>query len=213
MLSDVTEKVKGFLLKPSETFKATKKESLGTAFQYYTFLLIIFSVLYAIVSSAVGLSAFNEFLSQLGSTGLIGGYSAIALQAFTGFVAALSLLMAYILFLILLLGVFLDGFFYHVFVLLFGGTKGVAQTIKTVMYASTPFFILGWIPYVSIIGAVWAWILLIIGIKENQEMALSHAILVVVIPLLLILILALIAAAVMGTFLTAFMSILPGRLY
>jgi hypothetical protein len=78
------------------------------------------------------------------------------------------------------------------------------------MYASTPFFILGWIPYISIIGAVWAWILLIIGVKENHEMVLGHAILVVVIPLVLMLIFAVMAAAVVGTFLGALMNILPG---
>jgi len=213
MLADVTEKVKGFLLKPSETFQATRKESLGTAFQYYTFLLIIFSVLYAIVSVAVGVAFFNDYVNQIAATGLLGSIGANILQAFGAFVATLSLFMSYFLFLILLFGVFLDGFFYHVFVVLFGGTKGVVQTIKTVMYASTPFFILGWIPYVSIIGAVWAWILLIIGIKENHEMVLGHAILVVVIPLVLMLIFAVLAAAVVGTFLGALMSILPGGPY
>lgn len=210
MLSHIGEKVKGFLLKPSETFQATRTESLSSAFQYYVILLIIFSILYAIVSVAVGVAFFNDYVNQIAATGLLGSIGANIMTVFTGFVATLSLFMAYFLFLILLFGVFLDGFFYHVFVILFGGTKGVVQTIKTVMYASTPFFILGWIPYISIIGAVWAWILLIIGIKENHEMVLGHAILVVVIPLVLMLILAVLAAAVVGTFLGALMSILPG---
>jgi hypothetical protein len=210
MLSHIGEKAKGFLMKPSATFQATRSESLTSAFQYYVILLIVFSILYAIVSVVVGVAFFNNYVDQIAATGLLGSIGANIMTVFAGFVATLSLFMAYLLFLILLFGVFLDGFFYHVFVILFGGTKGVVQTVKTVMYASTPFFILGWIPYISIIGVVWAWILLIIGIKENHEMVLGHAILVVVIPLVLVLILAVMAAAVVGTFLGALMSILPG---
>ncbi|MBP1927594.1 hypothetical protein J2741_000141 [Methanolinea mesophila] len=213
MLSHVAEKVKGFLLKPAATFQATRSESLTSAFQYYVVLLVIFSILNAIVSITVGVVFFTDYVNQIAATGLLGTIGANVLSVFTGFVATLSLFMAYFLFLILLFGVFLDGFFYHVFVLLFGGTKGVVQTIKTVMYASTPFFILGWIPYISIIGVIWAWILLILGIKENHEMVLGHAILAVVVPLVLVLIFVVLGIAVVGTFMAALMSLVPGGPY
>jgi hypothetical protein len=206
----VAEKVKGFLLKPSATFQATRTESLTSAFQYYVILLAIFSILYSIVSTALGVAFFTHYVNQLASTGLLGSYAAGVLEAFTPFVAALSIFWAYFLFIVMLFGIFLDGFFYHVFVILFGGEKGLAQTIKTVMYAWTPFFILGWIPYISIIGLIWAWILIIVGVKENQEMVLGHAILVVVIPLVLCFILVVAAIGVLGSFLVALASILPG---
>jgi hypothetical protein len=163
------EKVKGFFLKPSATFQATRAESLSTAFQYYVVLLIIFSVLLFIVI-AVASTAIPAITSGLLPM---------------GFGAELSLYLVFSLFVIQLYGIFLSGLLYHVFVILFGGTQGVVQTIKTVMYASTPHFILGWIPIISIVGAVWTLILIIIGIRENQEMTLGRSILVLIVPLVL----------------------------
>ncbi len=165
----VAEKVKGFFLKPSAMFQATRTESLSSAFQYYVILLIIFSVLLFIVV-AVASTAIPAITSGL-----------LPVR----FGAGLSLFLVFSLFVIQLYGIFLSGLTYHVFVILFGGRQGVVQTIKTVMYASTPHFILGWIPIISIVGAVWTLILIIIGIRENQEMPLGRAVLVLIVPLVL----------------------------
>ncbi|NLZ29923.1 MAG: YIP1 family protein [Methanomicrobiales archaeon] len=163
----VTGKVRGFLLKPSATFQATRKESLSSAFQYYVVLLIIFSILVFIVYTL----AFTSLPAVV--SGLLPA----------GLGAELSVYVVFVLFVLRLYGVFLSGLMYHVFVILFGGTEGVVQTIKTVMYASTPAFVLGWIPIIAIIGDIWALILLIIGLRENQAMPIGRAILVVLIPL------------------------------
>jgi hypothetical protein len=208
-MQHVVEKVKGFLMKPSETFQATKSDSLTSAFQYYVILLIIFSILYAIVSTVIGVAMFNSYINQLASSGLLGSYASGLLQAFAPFVTALTLFWAYFIFLFSLFGIFLDGFMYHVFVILFGGEKGLTQTVKTVMYAWTPFFLLGWIPYVSIIGLIWAWILIIIGVKETQEMVLGKAILVLIVPLILFFILFVAGIGVVVSFLAAMANILP----
>ncbi len=190
----VAKKVKGFFLKPSATFQATRTESLSSAFQYYVILLIIFSVLVFIVY-AVAFTAFPAVISGL-------------LPA--GFGAELSLFLVFSLFVIQLYGIFLSGLTYHVFVILFGGTQGVVQTIKTVMYASTPHFILGWIPIISIVGAVWTLILIIIGIRENQEMPLGRAVLVLIVPLILGLISWGLFALALGLFYRARLRALTG---
>ncbi|HXX54515.1 MAG TPA: YIP1 family protein, partial [Methanoregula sp.] len=57
------------------------------------------------------------------------------------------------------------------------------------MYAATPSLLIGWIPIVNIAVAVWTYVLLIIGIRENQEMSTRRAILVVIAPLVLTLVL------------------------
>jgi hypothetical protein len=90
----------------------------------------------------------------------------------------------------MLFAIFISGFYYHVFVILFGGQKGLTQTVKAVMYASTPALLLGWIPFVSFIGSVWTVILIIIGVRENQEMTTGRAVLVVLVPLVLTVILS-----------------------
>jgi hypothetical protein len=155
------------------------------------------------------MAAFTAMLEQLAASGAISEALAGVLQNFSGFVVAVSLFFVYLLFLLMLFGVFLEGFMYHVFVLLLGGEKGFIATLKTVMYASTPWLLLGWIPYVSAIGALWSLILLILGIKETQEMTLGSALLVILVPLVLVLILVLLGAAVIAALVSGFVEMMP----
>ncbi len=198
MIEPFAKKVKGFLLKPSETFQATRTESLNSAFQYYVILLIIFGVLlFAMIAVSVSVSSYISPVTALG------GSSANLLNDFRPFLTTSVLFLPYFLFVFLLFAVFLGGFEYHVFVLLFGGQKGLVQTLKIVMYAFTPYLLLGWIPLVSIIGGIWTNILIIIGIRENQEMTTGRAILVVVVPIVLSLIFLAGLVAVLGSFIHA----------
>jgi len=201
MYHNIVEKVKGFLLKPTATFQATRSESLTAAYQYYVVLLIIYSILLAIiVAASFGIVYFSTAASALGGAG------SQIMKAFAPFLVSYVLFLPYLVFFVMLFGIFLSGLCYHVFVILFGGQKGVVQTMKTVMYAGTPFFIIGWIPVVSIIGLIWSWILLIIGIRENQEISTGMAILVFIVPVILSLILVLGLFAVIGSLIGALMS-------
>lgn len=203
MHQKIVEKVKGFLLKPQETFQATKAETLSAAYQYYVVLLILYSILLAIVISAsLGVMYFSVPTSALGAPG------SQIMKAFTPFIVSYSLFLPYLIFFVMLFGVFISALIYHVFVTLFGGQKGVVQTMKTAMYAATPLFILGWIPVVSIIGLIWSWIVFIIGIRENQELTTGKAVLVFLVPVILSLILVLGMFAVMGAFFGAFANLL-----
>ena len=209
MAPTFADKLKGFLMAPTKAFQDSRADTLSEAFRYYFVLLVIFSILYAIVSAAIGMAAFTAMLEQLAASGAIGEALAGVLQNFSGFVVAVSLFFVYLLFLLLLFGVFFSGFIYHVFVLLLGGEKGYIATLKTIMYASTPWLLLGWIPYVSAIGALWSLILLILGIKETQEMTLGSALLVVLVPLVLVLILVLLGAAVIAALVSGFVEMMP----
>lgn len=191
MSTHIGENVKGFLLHPSATFRATRSETLTSAYQYYVILLILFSVLLAIVVSvSVGVTYWSSPVTTIASSGILGSNGTGIVKAFTAFLVTYILFLPYLLFVFMLFAIFISGFYYHVFVILFGGQKGLTQTVKTVMYASTPAFLLGWIPFVSIIGSVWTVILIIIGVRENQEMTTGRAVLVVVVPLVLTVILS-----------------------
>jgi len=113
-------------------------------------------------------------------------------------VVALNIFALYAFFLLSLVGVFFVGFFWHVFALLFGAKRELRQTIKTTMYASTPFFLLGWIPYIAVIGWLWYLVLLVLGLSEMQEMSTGEAALAVVVPIILVLIGALLWGAVIA---------------
>jgi hypothetical protein len=209
MISKCMDQVKALLMKPSEAFKQSKEKSLGCAYQYFVGLLIIFAILFAIVSVALGVAHFNTIVYQAGMIPWIGKALSSALSHFTGFVAVWKLFAAYALFLILLFGIFLEGFILHVFVLLFGGQKGVVQTLKTTMYAATPALILGWIPYIWIIGLVWAIVLFIIGISETQEISIGRGVAVIIVPIILKLILIGLGAAVIISFIGAMAGLIP----
>ena len=201
--------MKGFLLSPSETFKKTSGKSLGAAYQYYVVLLVIFTILFGIVAVSMGLAAFTSMVDKMGALPIVGGVAASAAANFSGFVIALGVFFVYLLFLFYLLGIFVQGLIMHAFVLLMGGEKGAKQTIKTTMYASTPFLLLGWIPFVSIIAYIWSFVLLIIGLKENHEMELGNAIIVVFIPVVLGIVLIGLGSAVIVAFMSATAALIP----
>ena len=209
MFDELMTGMKGFLMAPSETFKKTSGKSLGAAYQYYAALLVIFTVLFGIVVVSMGLATFTSMVDKMGAVPVVGGVAAGAVANFSGFVIALGVFFVYLVFLICLLGIFVSGLFFHAFVLLLGGEKGFRQTLKTTMYATTPFLLLGWIPFVSIIAYIWYLVLLVIGLKENQDMELGKAVLVVLIPAALIIILIGLWSAVIIAFMNATAALLP----
>lgn len=209
MMEEIIQKAKGFLVNPAESFRKSRSDSVGAAYRYFVVLLVIYTILSAIVAVAVGMYAFNDMIAQLGQTGMLGAALAGALSGLGPFVAAMMIFIVYLFFFIALFGIFLKGLALHVFVLMFGGEKGYRQTLKTAMYATTPFLLLGWIPYVSVIGALWYLILLIIGIRETQEVDLGKALLIVIVPIVLILILALLGGVVIAALIEGILAMIP----
>jgi len=209
MFDNLINEMKGFLMSPSETFKKTNGKSLGAAYQYYVALLVIFTVLYGIVVVSIGLAMYTSMVDTMGAMPIIGGVAAGAAANFSGFVIAMGIFFVYLLFLFYLLGIFVQGLIMHAFVLLMGGEKGATQTVKTTMYASTPFLLFGWIPFVSIIAYIWSFVLLIIGLKENHEMELGNAVIVVFIPVVLGIILIGLGSAVIVAFMSATAALIP----
>jgi hypothetical protein len=209
MLDDLMSEMKGFIMSPSEMFKKTSGKSLSAAYQYYVALLVFFTVLFGIVTVSIGLAAFTSMVEKMAVLPIIGDVAAGAAENFSGFIISLGVFFVYLVFLFYLLGVFVSGLIIHAFVLLMGGTKGARQTIKTTMYASTPFLLLGWIPIVSTISYIWSLVLLVIGIKENHQMETGNAVLVVIIPIVLVIILIALWSAVVVSFMNATAALLP----
>jgi len=209
MFEDLMSEMKGFIMSPSETFKKTSGKSLGAAYQYYAALLVFFTILFGIVVVSIGLAAFTSMVDSMAGMPIIGDVAAGAAENFSGFIISLGAFFVYLVFLFYLLGVFVSGLIIHAFVLLMGGTKGAKQTIKTTMYASTPFLLLGWIPIVSSIAYIWSLVLLVIGIKENHQMETGNAVLVVIIPIVLVIILIALWSAVVVSFMNAAAALLP----
>lgn len=152
---DYLNKALGFLREPTKSFKKEQKTKLGEALKYYLVLGIFLSVLNAIVASTV--------------TG-------------TPILFVITLIMTYIG---LVIGAFISGIILHVFAYLFGARKGFEQTLKTVLYSSTPSLLLGWIPFVGAIFGIWNLVLQVLGLKTYHNLTTGRAILTVLVPILI----------------------------
>ncbi len=168
------QQVKDFLLTPSKAFGAVKGVNLGRAFRYFLPLLLIYSVLLAILTAAaVGLmgSIFGTFFA-----GPIGGLAGgLVLGPLAALIVLVTVLIGGII------GVFIGGIWLHIWVYIFGGRKGIEQTIKVCMYAFTPTALIGWIPFINIIGGIWTLILSIIGVRDLHSITTGRAVAAVII--------------------------------
>jgi len=186
-MTGIVEKIKGFLFSPSETFDASKEDTLGDAFKYYIILLLIPALLSAVIA-AVALSLFAGFFGRM-----LPGFMP-ALLALAGAGAAVAFIAVFIYMLIAgAIGVLIGGLWLHIWVYLVGGRKGLTQTFKALMYGATPSLLLGWIPVIGFLAAIWALIVEIIGIRQLHEIstgkAVAAVILAIIIPLIVLLVL------------------------
>ncbi|MEI7432846.1 MAG: YIP1 family protein [Methanomicrobiales archaeon] len=177
MLNDFMEKVRGFILKPVETFQECKEDSLGNALTYYIILVIINAILSTLVLFA-GISTLSMYEKIPGMEGI---FPAVL---FVGIIVGG------------IIGVFICGAWLHIFVWLLGGRKGYEKTLKAIMYGSTPGLLISWIPIIGIIGALWTLILEILGIQELQEMSTGRAAAAVILAVVVFVIIIIVVALV-----------------
>ncbi len=184
---DFTEKVKGFLFEPSKTFDAIKGENLSEAIKYYAVIVAVYSAIFAVLLAFAG----TIFGSMMGgrNLGMLMGAG----------VGAGGAIIFFVMFMILaIVSAFIGGAIFHIFVYIAGGRKGIEQTIKAVMYGSTPGLLLGWIPIIGFIGGIWSLVLEILGIRQLHEITTEKAVLAMV--LLIVVAVVLILAAVIAAF-------------
>ncbi len=158
-------KIIPFFAAPAKAFESERREHLSEALKYGLAGIAVLAFLSSIVSTVV-------------------------LRAVTGGNIVLAFLF---LFLITFVGGFLGLVFYslwlHLWTYLLGGREDFEHTVKTVFYAATPVYYLGWIPFVSVIGLVWFFVLQAVGLTKLQKLSTGSAILVVIASVLLPLVL------------------------
>lgn len=176
MIDATIAKVKGFLLNPVETFQQTKGDDPKTVFIYFAVLLFIFSLLSAIVTATGMDSMFGSAFPITGDP-ISGGIFLLFISSFIGvFISTL------------ILAVWL-----HLWVYIFGGRNGIMQTLKALLYGSTPGLLFGWIPFIGILFSIWSLVLGILGIRELQDLSTARAVVItliaVVIPIVVLVLL------------------------
>jgi hypothetical protein len=169
MALNFTGRLSGILMNPVETFRSFHEEGLVDALRYFIIVLVI----YAVLSTIVIMGVIQGFVAPTG--GVIPGSGAwMPLILFLGAIIGG------------LLFVFIGGAWLHLWVYVFGGRGGFTQTVKSLMYGATPAVLLGWIPVISIIGAIWAFILQILCIRELHEISTARAVIAILIAFVII---------------------------
>ncbi len=180
MSPSLTEKLVGSLVRPVETFRAVRDESLVDAGIYSFVLLVISALLHAIIAyfgiSAADVESTGFYLGMPGSTG--------------AFVTALI-----ISFIGGSIGLLLWSFFLHVGARVAGGRGDFADSFTSAVYSQTPSLLLGWIPVIGFFFGLWSLVLLFLGIRELHEVDTTKAIIAIVVALVLFLIVVAILVA------------------
>jgi hypothetical protein len=165
MIETLIAKVKGILLSPVETFRQSKNDELSAVFTYFGVLLFI----NALLSSLVAVIVVQMYP---GLASLMGGIPIPVFVFIAMFVGGFILTL-------------IAALWFHLWVSIFGGRKGIMQTVYAIVYAGTPRLLLGWIPVLSILFTFWSLVLIILGVRELQEMSTGKAVAAVLIAVII----------------------------
>ena len=195
---DTLETIKGFLMQPVESFRKVRGTSLGDAITYFLIIVIINTILTVIVdlvfASAI-LAMFTQVMAQM-------GMGEVFLMEMIGMVAV-----AIIMVIASLVLLFVFAGWLHLFVYLLGGRKGYAETVKAMIFGSTPYMLIGWIPVIGLfVGGIWSLVLEILGIRELHQVSTGRAAGAVVLS---VFILALLIILIAAWFFISLVSVMP----
>jgi hypothetical protein len=160
-------RVSRFLLRPREGFLEARNEPLSAA----AFTVIPLVLLFAVLVTVMGV---------LLSPAVVFGPMAPLITGFhllrTGTTLAPLLVGVLLIVILCLIAFIVKAAWLHLWVYALGGRQGLEQTVKAVFYAAIPILLLGWIPLLGLlIGALWAIMILIIGIEVLQGISSSRA--------------------------------------
>ena len=175
MPDDIPGKVQGILVRPLETFRATKEEDVRPVVRYFLVILAAGAFLAALVS-----------LFTYGSGwGLLWRVLEIHHPVLVFFLMLVGGLVLVPLF----------SFWLHLWVRILGGRKGFSRTLKAVMYGATPGLLFGWIPVIGVFSWFWVMVLVIFGVSELQDIGGDRAAFAVVVAVIILLVVLALAAA------------------
>ena len=187
MISGIFKKMNGVLFHPTETFaKTIPKDTLKDTLIYLLILAGIFTILEALLL-LMGEYAYVSILSGV-AVGSFPEMALILILFFAGLVVSAVIFAAYM----------------HIWAYLAGGREGITETGKAVIYALTPFLIFGWIPLLGFVMGLWSFILIVMAIRELQNLTLVKAFFAVAIGYL---ILVYVGMAVIGSLLATTLAI------
>jgi hypothetical protein len=166
MLNDIINKAKSAITSPSTFFQSVRKEQgMGEAIKFYVVMGSIYLILSTIAASVI-LTGVADIVSII-----------------VGSVFAIIVIVPLLIISFITVGIS------HIFVSLLGGKNGFSQTYKAAAYGNSSTFVLGWIPVIGGLAALYSLYLFIKGISVLQNMSMGRAAAAVLIPLFVVIVL------------------------
>jgi hypothetical protein len=163
----IISRMRGMLARPAETFREAKDDPRKDVVTYL-FILFMFSTLMGMLAAAAG----------SGPAGQNKPLDILMLVVSVVIVPVLGII-----------GYVLISLWIHLWVWVFGGRQQSRRTFNALVFSSTPVLLFGWIPFISPVFSLWALILLVLGVRECQEMTLQQAMLVIFVAILPVIVL------------------------
>ncbi|WOF17143.1 hypothetical protein F1737_10865 [Methanoplanus sp. FWC-SCC4] len=173
MRQNIHARVAEFIQNPLESFDKYSEEDLFMSLEYYLILSVFFSLLSS-VTTVFGMNSIATMFFNIQTEEMV-----LWMALPVTFTAIL---------LVLISGLFLSGIFLHIFVIITGGKRGYVRTVKSIIFASTPALIFGWVPVAGIVAFIWSFILAIFSTRKLQEISTARAVLALIIPMTVLLI-------------------------
>ena len=164
MTKGVWDKVSGFMRFPTKTLNGLKDEGWRSSVEHYSKLLVVLAMLQTLLFMAIPkyYTIITSFITPF-----------IPIDLYTHWPPLLGFFYIFIGGSIAILG---GSLLTHIWVYVLGGKKGMGQTIKSIAYGSSPLLLLGWIPFLGIIFAIWSMVISIMGIRQLHEVPTERAV-------------------------------------
>jgi hypothetical protein len=164
MSKTLITRVKGYIFNPVESFGQSRQDEPRAVLSYLIPLLLFDAIMTAIISFA------ESRLLPIAIPGIPGALTPAAMFASVLIGGAILIL--------------LFTAWVHLLVFLAGGRRGIFQTFKALTYGLTPSYLFHWIPVIGILFDLWSIIIMILGIRELQEISSGRALVVMMIAVM-----------------------------
>jgi hypothetical protein len=178
MLDKVIVRIRGLLTRPVDTFREAKNDPQNDVL-LYVFLLIVFSTLMGILVAVAGLAPAGRVWIETPVLIPV----ALVIGSFLGTVSMI-----------------LVSVWVHLCAWVCGGRQPSGRSLIATGYSSTPSLLFGWIPFIGPVFMLWSLVLLVLGVRECQEMTLQRAVLAVFAAILPVIVLVAVTFLMPETF-------------
>lgn len=168
------ETIKGMIIAPVQTMQQQEESTVQDTLLYYLEIILAFALLSTIVTALVQ------------SAGL----------ATTADLQAPASLLIYLVGLIvgMIIALVIMVLLFHLCARVVGGDGEWTDTLRAVVFSSTPVVVIGWIPFVgSFLADLWSLVLMVVGVREYHHLSTGRAAIAVLLPAIVLIILAALA--------------------